>query len=53
MVFSEAQLRAVNGYGTHFWGWGREDDKCASAQLPTSAREHGVKLVLPPASCTV
>ena len=27
MVFTLAQMRAVNGYGTHFWGWGREDDK--------------------------
>lgn len=27
MVFTLAQIRAVNGYGTHFWGWGREDDK--------------------------
>lgn len=25
-IFTREQLLRVNGYGTGFWGWGREDD---------------------------
>lgn len=25
-AFNLEQLRAVNGYGNRYWGWGREDD---------------------------
>ncbi len=26
MIYTAEQLRRVNGFGTQFWGWGREDD---------------------------
>ena len=25
-IFTREQYKRVNGYGTNFWGWGREDD---------------------------
>ena len=25
-IFTREQFQAVQGYGTNFWGWGREDD---------------------------
>ncbi len=25
-IFTPAQMLAVNGYGTNYWGWGKEDD---------------------------
>ena len=40
MVMTQEQLQALNGYGTHFWGWGREDDKCA----PGACRLAGLRL---------
>lgn len=26
VLFTSEQMREVNGFGTQFWGWGREDD---------------------------
>ncbi|GJD12348.1 hypothetical protein Gasu2_64390 [Galdieria sulphuraria] len=26
IVFTAMQLKLINGYGSAFWGWGREDD---------------------------
>lgn len=26
LIMTADQFRRVNGFGTHFWGWGREDD---------------------------
>ena len=26
MIFTAQQFRRVNGFGTQYWGWGREDD---------------------------
>ena len=26
VIFTAEQFRRVNGFGTQYWGWGREDD---------------------------
>eukprot|EP00871_Galdieria_phlegrea_P002140 jgi/Galph1/2927/GphlegSOOS_G1566.1 len=29
VIFTSEQFEHVNGFGTHFWGWGKEDDNLA------------------------
>ncbi|KAL4857077.1 Beta-1 [Chlorella vulgaris] len=50
VIMTDQQLRRINGFGTQFWGWGREDDNLRERlvqagmwppQYPISAKRAG------------